>query len=206
MLQIKTIEPGTFTVLEKLMAIPELANFILVGGTALALYYGHRLSVDIDLFSTDNFENETIISIVENKCTGFTYRKNSMGIFGYVDNVKVDFVKHHHHPLISTPLKYENLTIMGLEDIIAMKINAILKRAVKKDFWDIAELLKHYSIENFIDFYELKYPSQQLLITIPQAITFFDDAEESPVPVSLKGQTWESVKKSIQKKVSQYLK
>ena len=50
-----------------------------------------------------------------------------------------------------------------------------------------------------------KYPSQQLLISIPQAITYFDDAEESEEPVSLKNQTWNSVKKSIQKSVSEYL-
>ena len=95
---------------------------------------------------------------------------------------------------------------MSAKDIIAMKINAILKRAVKKDFWDIAELLKHYSIEDFISFYENKYPSQQLLISIPQAIIYFDDAEEGPDPISLKGQTWQSVKKVIQQKVSEFLR
>jgi hypothetical protein len=43
------------------------------------------------------------------------------------------------------------------------------------------------------------------LISVPQAITYFEDAEESEDPVSLKGQTWEKVKKAIQKKVEQYL-
>ena len=81
-----------------------------------------------------------------------------------------------------------------------------MRRAVKKDFWDIAELLQHYGIEDFIGFYEKKYPSQQLLISIPQAIIYFDDAEDSEDPVSLKGQTWGSVKRTIQQKVSEYLK
>ena len=57
-----------------------------------------------------------------------------------------------------------------------------------------------------IRFHETKYPQQNLLITIPQAITYFDDAEDSEDPVSLKGQTWESVKRFIQKKVSEFLK
>ena len=81
-----------------------------------------------------------------------------------------------------------------------------MKRGAKKDFWDIAELLQHYSIENCISFYEKKYPSQQLLISIPQAITYFEDAEASEDPISLKGQTWESVKKFIQQQVSNFLK
>jgi predicted nucleotidyltransferase component of viral defense system len=48
------------------------------------------------------------------------------------------------------------------KDIIAMKIFAIMKRAQKKDFWDIAELLQHYSVKDFIDFYNAKYPNQML--------------------------------------------
>lgn len=52
-----------------------------------------------------------------------------------------------------------------------MKINAILGRGKKKDFWDIYELLHHYTLEQFIRFHTEKYPSQQLMITIPQADT-----------------------------------
>ena len=89
---------------------------------------------------------------------------------------------------------------------MAMKVMAILKRGVKKDFWDLAELLNHYSIQDCIDAYTKKYPSQQLVISIPNALTYFEDVEESENPISLKGQTWESIKKSIQQKVNAFLK
>lgn len=55
MLQTKTIEPGTLSLLKKIMEIPELKQFWLVGGTALSLKYGHRNSIDLNLFSTENF-------------------------------------------------------------------------------------------------------------------------------------------------------
>ena len=100
----------------------------------------------------------------------------------------------------------DGIRLFSKPDIMAMKIAAILRRAVKKDFWDIAELLQHYSVEEFIRFYTIKYPNQQLLISIPHALTYFIDAEESEEPVSLKGQTWKSVKKLIQQKVNDYLK
>ncbi len=87
-----------------------------------------------------------------------------------------------------------------------MKIQAILGRGKKKDFWDMAELLQDFSIKNIITFHHQKYPSQQLLISIPQAITYFADADESEDPISLKGQTWESVQKIIQSHVNEYLK
>ena len=61
MLQYSTIVPHTLDVLKKLMQISELTDFYLVGGTALSLYFCHRLSIDSDLFSIDDFSNETLI-------------------------------------------------------------------------------------------------------------------------------------------------
>lgn len=207
MLQFSAIEPATLELLKALMNVPELENFSLVGGTALALKYGHRKSLDLDLFSSENFDNENVAAIITKYFPTFTYRtlSNPIGIFGFINNIKVDFVKHHHFPVIDLVTVADGIRITGDKDIIAMKINAILKRAVKKDFWDLAELLKHYALKECIDFYNEKFKNQLLLISIPRAITYFDDAEESEEPVSLKGQTWSSVKKFIQKSVREYL-
>jgi hypothetical protein len=84
--------------------------------------------------------------------------------------------------------------------------NAILGRGKKKDFFDIAELLKHFRIPEIIEFYEKKFSEQRLLISIPQAITYFEDADNSEDPVSLNNQTWEDVKSTIRKAVNDYLK
>lgn len=54
------------------MQIPELNDFYLAGGTALSLYFGHRLSIDIDLFSTKEFSNDSLIKPLEGKFPGFT--------------------------------------------------------------------------------------------------------------------------------------
>lgn len=190
------------------MQVPELSEFSLVGGTALSLYFGHRLSIDLDLFSTKNFNNDDIIPALENQFKSFSFRNNNnpIGLFGYIEDIKVDFVKQHYHPVIKPIVVEDGIRLFSLPDIIAMKINAVLKRGVKKYFWDIAELLKHYNMKDFIKFYHKKYPGQQLIISIPQAISYFDDAEESEEPVSLKGQTWEGVKKFIRGKVSEFLK
>lgn len=86
-----------------------------------------------------------------------------------------------------------------------MKISAIFGRGTKKDFWDLYELLHHYSISEIIEYYQKKFPKQRLLITIPQALTYFDEAENAPKPRSLKGQTWPEVKAYIQQQVRDYL-
>lgn len=207
MLYYGTVEPHTLDILKKLMELPELQHFYLVGGTALSLYYGHRSSVDLDLFVTRDFQVEDLIPVLEKNFPGFTYSNihNPVGVFAFIDNIKVDFVRYHYYPVLEAAVITDGIRLFSVPDIIAMKIAAILKRGVKKDFWDICELLDHYSIDEFIDFYNRKFPNHQLLISIPQALTYFADAEQSEDPISLKGQTWNKVKKSIQQKVSHYL-
>ena len=207
MLQTQTIEPGALSILEKLMGLSSLQNFYLVGGTALALQYGHRVSVDLDLFGNKDFNKEFILSqLTEIFGEQLMYENTraQWAIFCYIQNVKVDIVQYKHNQIADAEI-LGNLRLYNTLDIMAMKVNAILGRGKKKDFWDIAELLQHYTMAECIEAHSKKYPSQQVLISIPNAITYFVDADESEEPVSLKGQTWSTVKKSIQQKVNEYL-
>jgi predicted nucleotidyltransferase component of viral defense system len=208
MLQTGAVEPNTLQVLKKLMQEPALNSFYLVGGTCLALRYGHRTSVDLDLFSITDFNNEALNTSLLKAEIPFKYNnlQNPVGLFGYINDIKIDFVKHYHFKLIDKVITEDGIRMFSDRDIIAMKIFAILQRAQKKDFWDLAALLQHYSFKECVDAYYEKYPTNQMLISIPYAVTYFSDAEESAAPISLKGQTWESVKKIIQQKVNDYLK
>ena len=207
MLQTQTIEPGTLSVLNLLMNISELKQFSLVGGTALSLKYGHRLSIDLDLFSTEDFEHEPIIESLENNFgRAFDYRGNytKWGIFCQIENVKVDIV-YYPHAIIQPTEQFSEIRLYHDNDLMAMKIQAILGRGKKKDFWDIAELLEHYSVQEMMDCHKAKYPSQMLGISIPQALTYFVDADESEEPQTIKPITWNEVKSNITSKVREYL-
>lgn len=208
MLYHKTVEPHTFSILKELMVMPELSGFSLVGGTALSLLYGHRQSVDLDLFSSEKFESENLSKILFARYQSkfvLEDKPAAFGVFCYIDNVKVDFVKHPH-PLIRPLQEAEGFRMFSTEDIIAMKVQAILGRGKKKDFWDIAELLNHFSVSDFVRLHKEKYTTQNLLITVPQVMTYFADADEDEDPVSLKNQTWQGVQESISVKVREYLK
>ena len=208
MLHIEAVESHTFSVLKHLMKMPELQDFSLVGGTALSLLYGHRISVDLDLFCNKPFENTEIVNALKNRFSAkfiMEEKPAHFGIFCFIDEVKIDIIRHPH-PLLRPKLNMDDISMFSTEDIIAMKVQAILGRGKKKDFWDIAELLQHFSIADFILFHKEKYSTQNLLITVPQAIIYFADAEESEDPISLKNQTWDGVKKFINAKVSDYLK
>lgn len=207
MLYTETVEPRTFSLLKELLSTPEIEGFYLVGGTALSLMYGHRKSVDIDLFSAEIFEAQQITEALSKSFKGRIFieqKPPQFGIFCFIDDIKVDLVSHPFQ-LIAPPLLAEAIRMFSLQDIIAMKVQAILGRGNKKDFWDIAELLEHYSVEDFVRYHQQKYTTQNLLISVPQALTYFKDADESEDPVSLKNQTWNSVQRAISEKVSQYL-
>lgn len=208
MLHLKTVESGTFSVLKDLMALPALENFSLVGGTALSLLYGHRSSMDIDLFNHEKFNHSEIITALEHAFgSRFDYKQQHThsGIFCFIDQVKVDIVYYPHQP-ISPFETVEGIRMYHVGDIVAMKIQAVLGRAKKKNFWDLHELLQHFSFQQIMDWHKIKFPSQMLAISIPHAITYFVDADESEMPLSFKKQTWTTIKKDLSKIVSDYLK
>lgn len=207
MLQKQTVEPSTFSLLSQLMNLEVLSTYNLVGGTGLSLKLGHRISIDIDLFSKEKIENEVIIN-----CLSETFQNkfvlvssNKIGVFCKINDIKVDLI-HYNFDLINPIEEYENIRITSSEDIAAMKIQAILGRGAKKDFFDLYELLKHFTLAEIINFHKTKYPLQTLNITIPQAITYFEEADESEDPISLRNETWDEVKKGLQKVVNEYLK
>lgn len=86
-----------------------------------------------------------------------------------------------------------------------MKVQAILGRGNKKDFGDIAEPLEHYSVEDFVRYHQQKYTTQNRLNSVPQALTYYKDADESEDPVGLKKQTCNSIQRAISEKVRRYL-
>jgi predicted nucleotidyltransferase component of viral defense system len=189
------------------MQLPELSGFALVGGTALALKYGHRNSIDLDLFSVEDFDHETMYAALQNTFQhhfSFTGTRSKWGVFCMIERVKVDIV-YFPHKRIQDIEQRNGIRMYGDDDLMAMKVNAILRRGKKKDFWDICELLEHYSLQQMIDCYYKKFPSQMLCISIPQALTYFVDAHDSEAPVSFKGQTWASVQAFIQKQVRDFL-
>ncbi len=209
MLHLETVDGRSFAILKELMHLPELQDFSLVGGTALSLLYGHRISVDLDLFSNAKFENQTIIDALKEKYKEEFLMENSsnlahFGIFCYIGELKVDIIRTPH-PLIRPTLEIDGIRMFSPEDIIAMKVQAILGRGKKKDFWDIAELLKYFTVKDLGELHQKKYQTPNMEITVPESLVYFDDADDSEDPISLKNQTWASVRNEISEKVRAYL-
>jgi predicted nucleotidyltransferase component of viral defense system len=207
MLHYETVLPGTFTLLKDLSKLDSFQKFSLVGGTALSLRYGHRHSEDLDFFSNENFDRQLIIEeLIKIYSNQFIHQETGFkkSLFCSIKDVKVDVV-YYPHPLIRPLINEDDIIFYSDEDISAMKIQAILGRGKKKDFWDLALLLEKHGLGNIIDWHTEKFPNQMLLISIPQTITYFDDAELSQDPICLLGLSWEDVKNKIRSAVRDYL-
>jgi hypothetical protein len=179
------IQPKTFDLIKKLQARDELKGFYLVGGTALALQLGHRNSIDIDLFTKKDFEPTDLLNTLgKDFSVEATFSANNT-LLSFVDRIKTDFITHNY-PLIHPPITEEGITFLSLQDIAAMKLNAISNSGKRlKDFIDIYYLLEHFSLNEMIEFYSIKYPKFNPLIAL-RAVGYFEDIDPEIDPPKLK--------------------
>ena len=150
------VSPPLLKLLRQLMQEKLLALFQLVGGTALALRLGHRVSVDIDLFSDQTFDVQAVAEMLRDRLSIQSLEMAKNTVCGEVGGIKIDIMAHRY-PMIGTVCEVDNIRLSSLEDIAAMKLNAISNRGCKKDFWDYAELLKSFSREEMLSFFAKKY-------------------------------------------------
>ena len=174
---------------------PYFDDLLLVGGTSLALQIGHRESVDVDLFGKIHFEyNEISESLAELGDVTILQQSKNINIFT-IDNVKVDFV-NYRYPWINNSRIEHNIRLASLEDIAAMKLNAIAGRGTKKDFIDLYFLLQKFSMEEMFGFYSKKFDDGNIFL-VQKSLTYFDDAEKNNMPKMHVDVDWSEIKETI---------
>lgn len=202
----EAINAQTKRVLEKISQSEITSNFYLAGGTALAIQFGHRESIDLDWFSKNSFSNSQIKDVLS-KLGKFELNSEDEGtIHGTLDDVKVSFLDYPYEnifPLIS----FQNIKLADERDIASMKIDAMSSRGSKKDFIDLYFLLKKYFISELFDFFETKYKNIHYnKLHILKSFAYFEVAEDEPMPKMIQEIKWEEIKAEISRKASEYLK
>lgn len=202
MLSYKTIEPHTLELLRKISDIPVFSDLRLVGGTSLALQYGHRTSIDLDFFGEISATSEEIRSaLVDIGELQIIKETDNIKIYR-LDGIKVDIVNYPYR-WIDAPISEDGLSLASAKDIAAMKINAIEGRGTKKDFIDVHELLKYYSLDEILIFHKQKYPEASTLRSL-MSLAYFEDAELQPMPLMFTSETWEQIKSDVLSDVKNY--
>jgi hypothetical protein len=171
-------------------------KFYLAGGTALSLQIGHRHSIDLDLFSP----TEDIPSIrgnLENSLSalGPGLADSSWGNLVYVaKNVRVGFYGYGY-ALINPLVEEETARLASIEDIALMKMDALLSRANRKDFYDLYFICQGVPIHTLFDKAPLKFPSiRDFEVQVVKRLVYFGSADYDPEPSLLQPVSWQTVK------------
>jgi len=177
----ETVEKDTLSILETLQQDEKLSNFHLVGGTALALMLGHRISIDLDLFSPAPFDTEQLLEYLSKKYEFVRLsplaRMSKVILQGKIKNVKVDWVLNAY-PFVENAKTIEGVRMFSLKDIAAMKLIAIADSGKRlKDFVDIAYLSTVLSFNEMLDAFGRKYNVD--LERAILGITYFSDIDFS---------------------------
>ena len=188
MLRKETVTTAILELLKELMHDNHLNSFFLVGGTALSLQIGHRISIDIDLFSLSPFDANAMLTYLTTK-KGFQLSyKDKNTLKGEINGVQVD-VLTHAYPLVNELKTDEGIRLASIEDIAAMKLNAIVGNGTRaKDFLDIAYISCHLSLEQMMQAYEKKYKSINPFVVI-RSLAHTDDVVKN-VPIQLIGEVY----------------
>ena len=203
MLHYNTVTPLLRKILADLMIADVFADFRLVGGTALSLYRGHRMSVDIDLFTDADYGSVDFEAIDTFLRTNYPYvDTNNYKIIGmgkcyFIGDNQLNCIKldlFYTDKFIDKTIVIDGLRLASIEEIIAMKMDVILRTGRKKDFWDIHELKDNYSISEMIALHEKRYPYTHDRDALKQIFIYFEDADGDFEPDCLRGKYWKFIK------------
>lgn len=197
MLHTETVARSTLELLKMLESESVMSNFNLAGGTSLALYLGHRISVDLDLFTPESFDAGKLEIFLRDKYGFRTDFMEKNTLKGTIDGVKIDCITHSYGYL-EKPYTESDIRLYSMEDIVAMKLSAIADNGSRlKDFIDIAFLSTRFPFNSMLRLYERKFPGSNLIRPF-KAITYFNDIDFEEDIVMLNGKyDWKLIERRL---------
>jgi len=203
----EALTQNTKRLLESLSRSGVTKDFYLAGGTALALYYGHRFSVDLDWFAESFLNTPDFRKELSQLGKLSIDSQDEKTLNGSIEGVKISFFEYPY-PLISSKAHYkDNIELAGKPDIAVMKLDAIAIRGTYKDFIDMYFLLQEYKLEQLLGFLRKKFAGIDYNeVHLLKSLTYFEDAKTSEMPEMIKKVSWQNIKKSLTAAVDSCLK
>lgn len=199
-----SIKESTWNTANLLSEDEIIKDFILVGGTALALHIEHRLSEDLDLFTEKkHIDNDKIRNTVKKIFKNYSVLEEDEGyIEFFANNTKLTFYS------FGMPIKYKplvnNLNIAAVDECIAMKAHAITARNSYKDHYDMYSIMAEgIDLPKIVELAEEKYKTafntklflSKLLVEVPE-----DVLEKPKYKITSKG-----IKEFMENKIESFI-
>lgn len=194
----KVLPKGSAKLLARLSEVKSdaLQDWVLAGGTGLALRLGHRISEDFDFFRTDAMDLRTLHSVLREVGEYETLQEAEHTLTVIVLGVKVSFFRIAD-PFLYATTPYSFFGVADPRDIALMKLIAISSRGSRKDFVDLHVMLRHGMVlkELFQDLPRKYGKGRANAYHILKSLTYFADAEKEPMPKMLVPFDWKECKK-----------
>jgi len=193
----EALAPKTKKAFELLGTVDMVQQFYLAGGTAVALYLGHRFSHDLDFFTNKRFDSEALRLELDKAGDLEIDVKKKDTLLGKFNGVKISFF-YYQYPLLKPLNSFGQIAIAGQHDLAAMKIDAIAGRGIKRDFIDLYCLIQanHWQLVEVIAWFTKKYKkSGYNMVHVLNSLIYFSDADTTATPEMIKPIDWDKVKK-----------
>jgi predicted nucleotidyltransferase component of viral defense system len=176
---------------------PFAERFYLAGGTALALRLGHRVSVDLDFFSASNeVTRPTRQEILTALATLAPQALEDVdgNLLLEISDLHVGFFGYGY-PLLEPTDSAENVTVASIVDIGLMKLDALISRGSRKDFYDLYFIAQEVSLSTLLQLGETKYPyARDFELMAVESLVLFENADRDIQPTMLVDVLWEQVR------------
>jgi hypothetical protein len=179
-------------------------GFYLGGGTALALYLGHRRSVDLDWFTPNRLEDP--LGLARNlRDEGVPLRVEQVAagtLHGAMNGVRVSLFEYRY-PLLKPvrPWPQGGCPLASRVDLAAMKLAAVAQRGSKKDFVDIYALARSSSsLPKMLRWYQEKYAVRDIAHVL-YSLAYFEEADREPMPRLLWDTHWRRIKEELRRRL-----
>jgi hypothetical protein len=201
-----TVSQELLKIAQKLSASPELAHFRIVGGTAIDLQVGHRMSGDIDFFTNEKTDKRQVITALKNLFPDAEFTVTEDGIISVINGIKVELFDSWSTPFLEKPVEENGLRLASLKDLSAFKLDAIIERREKKDYIDLYFLFEKFGATNVLDRFK-EYNQQVSVKSILFALEQVVEAgkNKSVMPEMLVDLPWSKVEKSMLEAAKEFI-
>ena len=191
----KALLSDTLRAIKLVSSFSEIQKSYLAGGTALALQIGHRISIDLDFFTQEQFNEEDLSAKLSTYPEFVQDGTAKWTVWGKIGQTKFS-IFYYKYPLVQDTLPFQGIRLASLADIAAMKIHAIEDRGTRRDFVDVFFIAKKFTLNQMLEFYQKKYAVlDDHLYSIIRSLDYFEDAQkESEMPKMIEKISWEEVK------------
>lgn len=177
------------------LSADSMHGWTLAGGTGLALKLGHRVSVDFDFFRIEGMNKSALHNVFGSIDSYETLQDSEKTLTVILQGVKLSFFQVKD-PFIFDTEPFMFFSIADTREIALMKLMAITNRGSRKDFVDLYTILRDGPVlQDYFDMLPDKYGQEKInTYHILKSLTYFDDAEEEPMPEMLDPFSWEECK------------